>query len=195
MTLTFSLLPTSIDLIHILLILLVLVLFVILKASKSAKTHNVANTQPATDTASTDPVIPTQEQTAQKQPESTPVAALQLLSLLQQEARFVDFLQEDLTHFSDEEVGAVSRVVHQGSKKVLNQHFSIKPISDQSEESPVTLDKGYNASAFRITGNVTGEPPFKGILIHRGWKAESVNLPQLSKDYDATILTPAEVEL
>jgi hypothetical protein len=194
MNLTFSLLPTSIDSIHILLILLVLVLLVVIRAAKSANTtkeiHSSSSTEESTIIVASQPY-----QEAQVQPETSPMAALQLLSLLQQEARFVDFLQEDLTHFSDEEVGAVSRVVHQGSKKVLNQYLSIKPIADQPEESSITLDKGYNASTFRITGNVTGEPPFNGTIIHRGWKVESVHLPQIAKEYDPSIIMPAEVEL
>ena len=41
-------------------------------------------------------------------------AALQLLGLLQREARFVDFVQEDIQGYGDAEIGAAARVVHQG---------------------------------------------------------------------------------
>lgn len=44
-------------------------------------------------------------------------SALQLLALLQKEARLIDFLQEEVSQFSDEEVGAAARVIHSGGQK------------------------------------------------------------------------------
>jgi len=60
--------------------------------------------------------------------ETTPEAALQLLGLLQREARFVDFVQEDVAAYSDADIGAAARVVHEGCCKVLGEHFSIEPV-------------------------------------------------------------------
>ncbi|HVL02070.1 MAG TPA: DUF2760 domain-containing protein [Dongiaceae bacterium] len=125
----------------------------------------------------------------------SPDAALQLLSLLQQEARFVDFLHEDLKGFSDAEIGAVARVVHEGGKKTLQQYFKLEPVRAETEESRVTLPAGFNAAEVRVTGNVVGQPPFTGTLVHRGWKVVDVSLPKLADGHDARVVAQAEVEL
>ena len=44
--------------------------------------------------------------------EVTPDAALQLLALLQREARLIDFVQEDLSGYTDAEIGGPARLVH-----------------------------------------------------------------------------------
>ncbi|OEF03861.1 DUF2760 domain-containing protein [Vibrio genomosp. F10] len=122
-------------------------------------------------------------------------SAMQFLSLMQQEARLIDFLKEDLTSFSDEEVGAAARVIHTGGQKVLNDYVSLTAIRSEEEETRITIEKGFNAQQVRLTGNVTGAAPFTGTLVHKGWKATSMNLPKLAKNYDASIIAPAEVEL
>lgn len=127
--------------------------------------------------------------------EATPDAALQLLSLLQREARLIDFTQENLAGYSDADIGAAARVVHEGCGKVLREHFTIEPVRTESEGSRLTLEEGFDAAAVRLTGNVVGKPPFKGTLSHRGWRAANVRLPKLAEAHDAAILAPAEVEL
>jgi len=118
-----------------------------------------------------------------------------LLSLLQKEGRFVDFLQEDVSGYSDQEVGAAARVVHEGCQRVLRDHLSIEPVRQEAEGSSVTLPKGFDPAAVRPTGNVIGEPPFTGSLVHRGWRAVEVRLPKVSSSRDVRILAAAEVEL
>ena len=127
--------------------------------------------------------------------EATPDAALQLLSLFQREARLIDFTQENLSGYSDADIGAAARVVHEGCAKVLREHFSIDAIRSEAEGSRVTLPEGFDASAVRLTGNVVGKAPFTGTLSHRGWRAVSVRLPKLAEAHDAKVLAPAEVEL
>lgn len=127
--------------------------------------------------------------------EATPDAALQLLALLQREARLIDFTQESLAGYADADIGAAARVVHEGCAKVLREHFTIEPVRADAEGSRVTLEAGFDAAAVRLTGNVVGQPPFKGTLSHRGWRATSVRLPKLADAHDAKILAPAEVEL
>ncbi|MCA9600826.1 MAG: DUF2760 domain-containing protein [Polyangiales bacterium] len=122
-------------------------------------------------------------------------AALQVLGILQREARFVDFLEEDVSKFSDAEIGAAARVVHTGAKKALHEHFVLKPVRTEPEGSKVTLPKGFAAAEVKVTGNVHGEPPFAGTLQHRGWKVTEVKLPRLSAEHDAKVVAPAEVEL
>jgi hypothetical protein len=127
--------------------------------------------------------------------ESTPDAALQLLSLLQKEARFIDFIKEDVTSYSDSDIGIAARVVHEGCNKALNEHFTLAAIRNEQEGSKITLPQGFDAGAVRLTGNITGAAPFTGTLIHKGWKVTNIRLPKLTQGHDATILAAAEVEL
>ena len=127
--------------------------------------------------------------------ESQPDAALQLLGLLQQQGRFIDFVQEEVSKFSDAEVGAAARVVHEGCRKALREHLTIAPIRTENEGAGVTLEAGFDASAVRLTGNVVGQPPFNGRLVHRGWRSVEVTLPKVTEGHDVGILAPAEVEL
>ncbi len=126
-------------------------------------------------------------------PPPSPAFALQLLTLLQQEGRFVDFLQEPIDGYSDEQVGAAVRSIHAGCRKALDGRIEFSRILADEDGSPVSINADFDRHAVRLTGNVTGEPPFRGTLQHGGWKATKVNLPQSSGD--ATIIAPAEVEL
>ena len=127
--------------------------------------------------------------------EATPDAALQLLSLLQKEARFIDFIKEDVSAFSDAEIGAAARVVHQGCTKALNEHFTLAPVSQDREGSRITLNKGFDAAAFRLTGHIVGEAPFSGTLVHKGWQVTDLRLPKLTESHNPKIVAAAEVEL
>lgn len=127
--------------------------------------------------------------------EATPDAALQLLALLQREARLVDFVQESLAGYDDAQIGAAARLVHDGCAKVLREHFSIVPVRTEAEGSRVTLPAGFDAGAVKLTGHVVGQPPFSGSLSHRGWRVAEVKLPRLAEQHDARVIAPAEVEL
>ncbi len=157
----------------------------------AAAVHRAKNSLPATE--------PLEAAPAEEHPATVvatlPESALQLLSLLQQEARLIDFVQEDLTGFNDADIGAVGRVVHAGCHKVITEHFDLAPVSTAAEQSRVTLESGFNAAHYRLTGNLTGEPPFTGTLVHPGWQVTATNLPQLVEGHDLNILAPAEVEL
>ena len=126
---------------------------------------------------------------------NAPDSALQMLGLLQQEGRFVDFLEEDVSGYSDGDIGGAARVVHEGCRKALHEHFSIEPVRTEAEGSRVTLEQGFDASAVRLTGNVVGQPPFTGTLAHRGWRAAQIRLPKVAEGHDIRVLAPAEVEL
>lgn len=125
----------------------------------------------------------------------TDTAALQLLGLLQREARFVDFIQEDVAPYTDAEIGAAARVVHAGCRKVLGEHFTITPVRPEAEGARITLPAGFDAAAVRLTGHVVGQAPFTGTLGHRGWQVTLVQLPQLTDPQAAKVLAQAEVEL
>ena len=127
--------------------------------------------------------------------ETPPDSALQLLGLLQQEGRFIDFIEEDVTQFSDADIGAAVRVVHDGCRRALRDHMITEPVRSEQEGARITLPAGFDASAIRVTGNVTGKPPFNGTLIHRGWRVKKVTLPKLTEGHDVKVLAPAEIEL
>ena len=127
--------------------------------------------------------------------EAPPDAALQLLALLQRDARLIDFVGEDLSSYDDAQIGAAARVVHAGCAKVLREHFTIEPVRAEAEGTRITLPAGFDAAAVKLTGNVVGQPPFTGALSHRGWRVSEVRLPKLAERHDARVIAPAEVEL
>jgi hypothetical protein len=122
-------------------------------------------------------------------------SALQLLGLLQREGRFVDFLQEDISGYTDTQIGAAARVVHDQCRKALLSHVTLEPIRSENEGQQITLSRGFSASEIRLTGQVSGEPPFTGALTHAGWRAAKIELPKLSEGHDVRVIAPAEVEL
>jgi hypothetical protein len=71
----------------------------------------------------------------------------------------------------------------------------LKPLLDDEEDSIIEVEENFNPEKIRLTGNVVGNPPFKGIVKHRGWKAQNINLPDLKKVQDASFLVPAEIEV
>jgi hypothetical protein len=122
-------------------------------------------------------------------------SALQLLSLLQREGRLVDFLQQDIASFADADVGAAARVVHEGCRKALRAHADIAPVRTEEEGARVRLEAGFDADMVKLVGEVRGEPPYAGVLRHRGWRAIKLELPRVVGSHDAHVLAPAEVEL
>jgi hypothetical protein len=122
--------------------------------------------------------------------------ALTLLATLQREARFVDFVSEPLAGYSDAQIGAVSRDVHRDCGRVIERLFGLVPVIDGEEGSTVEVPPGAGAGRFRLTGNVTGQPPFQGQLVHHGWEAARCELPAWSGTAEsARVVAPAEVEL
>lgn len=145
------------------------------------------------------PVEKIVERTVEKIVERTRIdpeaGALHVLALLQRDGRLVDFLQEDIAGAGDADVGAAARVVHTGCRKALQQYFVLEPVRAESEGAGVTVEKGFDANQIRLSGNVSGEPPFKGKLAHAGWRAKDVKLPDRPPSVDARVVAPAEVEI
>ncbi len=128
------------------------------------------------------------------QTEGAEEGARLLLRLLQRDGRFVDFVQQDITTFGDSDVAAAARVVHEGCRRALAGHAEIAPVRSEAEGSKLTLD-AEQAARVKLIGEVTGKPPFAGVLRHRGWKLESLKLPTRVGGSDPAILADAEVEL
>ncbi|MFT5085031.1 MAG: hypothetical protein ACI9Y1_003088 [Lentisphaeria bacterium] len=181
--------PVQIDALHLILAILCITFagLLLLRRGSCAKSSNDSDAQTVTAT----PAPPERPQLN----EASPDTALQLLALLQQEARLIDFVKEDLGSFSDADIGAVARVVHEGSRKTLDSYFTLEHVRNEEEESRIRVELGFNAAEIRLTGKVVGSAPFTGTLIHRGWKASEVQLPKLAPSHDTRIIAPAEVEL
>ena len=120
---------------------------------------------------------------------------LHLMSLLQREGRLIDFLKEELEHYEDAQIGAAVRSIQENCQKTLNRYVDPQAILDQEEGEEVTVPEGFDPSVIKLTGNVSGDPPFKGALQHRGWRAGRRNLPTLSGTVDPDVISPAEVEI
>jgi hypothetical protein len=127
--------------------------------------------------------------------ERTHASALMLLAALQREGRFIDFLRQDVAGFPDEDIGAAARFVHAGCRKIIDQFFRFQPASNGSEGAPMTVPAGFDAQRIRLTGNVTGNPPFRGTLKHHGWIITEVKMPEISDALDPRVAAPAEVEV
>ena len=122
--------------------------------------------------------------------------AITLLATLQREARFVDMVKEPLDEFSDAQVGAAARDVLRDCGKTLDRLFGLCPIVDQPEGSAVDVPRDYDAGCYRLTGNVAGEPPFQGQLVHHGWRAGKCELPTWSgNEASRLVVAPQEVEI
>lgn len=133
--------------------------------------------------------------TLQSLTENSDPSHLQLLSLLQQAGRLVDFLKEDIQSYSDAQVGAAVRKIHADCRKSLEEVVTIRPILEEHEGAKIQVPKGYDPSVIKVVGNVKGEPPFSGILVHKGWKAHKRSLPKKFGQQSSEIICPAEVEI
>jgi len=121
--------------------------------------------------------------------------ALHLLAILQRDGRLVDFLQEDIAGATDDQVGAAARVVHEGCRKSLARYLELAPVRPEEEGATVQIPAGFDPAEVRLTGNVSGQPPFRGRLAHAGWRAVEVKLPTLAPGQDPSVIAPAEVEV
>lgn len=122
--------------------------------------------------------------------------ALSLLSTLQREARFVDFLKESIAAYDDAQIGAAVRDVHRDCAAAVERIFALRPVTDQAEGSPLEVAEGFDAARYKLTGNVAGKPPFRGTVAHHGWQATKCELPAWTGSEAAqTIVAPIELEI
>jgi hypothetical protein len=107
----------------------------------------------------------------------------------------IDFLMEDISAYSDEQVGAAVRSLHGQSRDSLNRYLRLVPVIDGVEGSFTKLDSSDPASV-KLLGNVpvSGKAP-GGLLRHKGWRAEKIDLPPIVSLASASIIAPAEIEV
>ena len=135
-------------------------------------------------------------------PQKTAVAApgrseaVTLLATLQREARFVDLVKEQLGDYSDEQVGAAARDVIRDCAAVLERMFGINPIVSEEEGAQIETPKVIDPMRYRLTGNVHGDAPLRGELVHHGWEATRCDVPAWSgSDKSSLVVAPVELEI
>ncbi|MBF0421434.1 MAG: DUF2760 domain-containing protein [Magnetococcales bacterium] len=119
------------------------------------------------------------------------------LGVLQEKGRLIDFLMEEIAPFEDAQVGAAARVIHEGCRSALLEHFEIVPVRDEPEGSNVVVPAGFAPDSHQLVGKIIGQPPFTGTLVHKGWKTNRVKLPRTLNHQGGRLpaIAPAQVEL
>lgn len=120
---------------------------------------------------------------------------LHLLSVFQREGRLMDFFAENLTPYDDAQIGVAVRNIHENCSKTLQKYLKPKAVIEKQEGEEILVPKNFDADAIKLTGNIAGEPPFKGILRHKGWQAGRIELPVLNPGHNPRVISPAEVEI
>jgi hypothetical protein len=136
---------------------------------------------------------PVKVPTAPPKPLAGPAdGAIQMLAVLQRDARLVDFLMEDISGYPDDQVGAAVRDVQAQARETLGRYLQLEPVID-SVEGTFSKAEGLDSAQVKFIGKVppSGKAP-GGVLRHRGWKASKVDLPQAAP---GTLLAPAELEV
>ena len=136
---------------------------------------------------------------AKSAPPAAPVirtsdGALQILGILQRDSRLIDFLMEDITAYSDDQVGAAVRELHNQCRDSVARYVTLQPVID-SVEGTFTQAPSKDPNVVKFIGNVPATLPSGGILRHKGWRAVKIDLPALGPKQDATVLAPAEIEI
>lgn len=163
---------------------------VALGGSKSAPTGASTPAPPAPVEPLSPPPVPVVQHLEEAE-------AVGLLAVFQSKGRLVDFLMDDIAAYGDAQVGAAARVVHQGCSAALREHFTVVPVSTEREGARIVVPTGAPAGEYELVGKVTGQAPFSGVLVHKGWKATSVKLPRslLTGGGGLPPIAPAQVEL
>ena len=122
-------------------------------------------------------------------------APLRVLAVLQRESRLVDFLMENLHTADDSQIAAAVRDIQPKAQASLKKHLVLGPVLTEPEGGSVTVAGGFDPSAIQLVGNVTGQPPFRGVVRHAGWRVQEILLGPPPEGQDEFVLAPAEVEM
>ena len=122
--------------------------------------------------------------------------ALTLLAALQREARLVDLVLEPLDQYTDAQIGAAAREVLRNTAKTLDRFFALRPVLQAQEGTVIEVPRGFDPNRYRLVGQVAGQPPYRGQVVHPGWQASRCDLPTWTGPEEAAwIIAPAEVEI
>jgi hypothetical protein len=120
--------------------------------------------------------------------------ALQILGIMQRDARLIDFLMEDIAAYSDDQIGAAVRELHDQCRDSIARYVTLSPVIDGVEGTYAKAPSA-DANLVKFVGNVPAQPPAGGTLRHKGWRAAKVDLPALAAKQDASVIAPAEIEI
>ena len=117
-----------------------------------------------------------------------------MLAILQRDARLIDFIMDDLAPYSDEQVGAVVRAVHDQARDSLTRYITVRPVIDGVENTYTRVPAG-DPQLVKFIGNVPAGTPQGGTLRHKGWRAAATELPAPNPRQDVSVIAPAEIEI
>ncbi|MCA9138071.1 MAG: DUF2760 domain-containing protein [Planctomycetales bacterium] len=118
--------------------------------------------------------------------------AVTLLATLQREARLVDLIQEDLSQYSDAQVGAAARPCLQQCAGVLKRAMGLEPLLDAADGDSVEIPADASPTRFQRIGEGASA---SGKLVHHGWQATKIELPTWTGETaDANIIAAAQVQ-
>jgi hypothetical protein len=120
--------------------------------------------------------------------------ALQMLGILQRDSRLIDFLMEDIASYSDDQVGAAVRELHNQCRDSLSRYVVLQPVID-GVEGTFAQAPSKDPAVVKFVGNVPAKPPSGGTLRHKGWRASKVDLPAIPSSQDTAVIAPAEIEI
>jgi hypothetical protein len=101
---------------------------------------------------------------------------------------------EDVSSYSDNQIGAAARALHDQCRDSVSRYVSLQPVID-GVEGTFTRMPSASPDVVKFVGNVPVKVPSGGILRHKGWRAATVDLPPLGGTVDVTVLAPAEIEI
>ena len=143
--------------------------------------------------------VKTPTQVSKEDPQETDLSDrrlfLHLFASMQRDGRLMDFLSEDLDQYDDAQIGSAVRNIHAGCKDVVQKYLKPEPVITQAEGEPAEVPEDFDPGLITLTGRVVGNPPFKGIVRHRGWQTGKISLPKLSGRHNAHVIAPAEIEI
>src|SRR5437868_8480627 len=90
--------------------------------------------------------------------------ALQLLAILQRDSRLVDFLMEDVTSYSDDQIGAAVRELHDQCRDSVSRYVTLQPVID-GVEGAFTQAPSSDPNLATFIRNVPPTPPSGGVLL------------------------------
>jgi len=120
--------------------------------------------------------------------------ALQILAIMQRDARLIDFLMEDISGYADDQIGAAVRELHDQCRDSIARYVTLQPVID-GVEGTFTKAPSNDPNLVKFVGNVPATPPSGGTLRHKGWRATKINLPAIAAKQDAAVVAPAEIEI
>ena len=110
------------------------------------------------------------------------------------DGKLIDFLLDNIQNASNDDIGNFVARCNRRRQATLKKYLVIEPVMGQPEGETVDVPKGFDPSAVQLTGNVSGQPPFKGTLRHPGLRVRD-QTGNTTRGTGRVHSAPAEVEL